>query len=141
MKKQSTTQKSQRDIKLQRFTFRSLIPLLILAPFSAGILGAIPTKHPIDARTLVWAVSSILLMLGLVWIYVISYHRSDELQRHDQLKAAAISFAVVMPALSTAGILNALKLGNLESYVSSILVGGLLLFVVVSIILSKRTSS
>ena len=70
-----------------------------------------------------------------------SYRRSDELQRHDQLKAAAISFAVVMPALGIAGILNALKIGNLEPYVTSIFVVGVLLFAIVSITLSKRTSS
>lgn len=87
MKSRNSHPKSQREARMNKINQRNGLFVAILLLTSVTLQSQ---------AAFVWGLASVLATAALMWSFIDGYQRSDELEKFVQLKAAAISFIVVM---------------------------------------------
>ena len=129
MNKPQKEQESVSDIKRKRTSSRySVIVILLLSLALVGGSSVTEVSSGSDVVPAVaWTVLSGLAMLTFAWATFTNYRQSDERQQVVQLKAAALTFIVVLLSLFAAELLYATFAINLNVAIQVIFIVGILL--------------
>ncbi len=140
MNKSTNHLESANEIKRRKANLRDGVAVGAIL-FLALVIGSTPQAEPGNPtiRDFVWAAISYMGVLALLLVSYLSYRRADERQQLIQLKAAAITFLVVLLGLFTAEMLHALKQINLNPVIQVLFIGSIVLWTMLQKFIESRT--
>ena len=128
---------SQSERRRTRAEMRDSFPAVAMSLAAFGILVLVDPDG-LTPLNVVWAVLSIASVMGFVWAQVRSLRRADEYQRIVRLEAIAIGFGTVMVLFFTAGMLNALGVGEPRQFYEPVFIVGVVVWAAAHGIKSRR---
>ena len=133
--KNNTQSRSER--RRTRAEMRDSFPAMVLSLAAFGVLVLVDPDG-LTPLNVVWAALSIASVLGFVWAQVRSLRRADEYQRIVRLEAIAIGFGTVIVLSFTAGMLNALGVGEPRQFYEPVFIVGVVVWAAAHEIKSRR---
>ena len=128
---------SQSERRRTRAEMRESFPAVAMSLAAFGILVLVDPDG-LTPLNVVWAVLSIASVMGFVWAQVRSLRRADEYQRMVRLEAIAIGFGTVIVLSFTAGMLNALGVGEPRQFYEPVFIVGVVVWAAAHGIKSRR---
>lgn len=140
MNKPTNPLESINEIKRRNINLRDGVAVGAIL-FVALMIGSAPQADPGNPgmRDFAWAGVSYVGILALLLVSYLGYRRADERQQLVQLKAAAVTFCVVLLGLFTAEMLYALKPINLTIVIQILFIGGIVLWTMLQKLIEFRT--
>jgi phosphatidylserine synthase len=140
MNKSTNHLESTNEIKRRKTNLRDglAVGVILLAALLVGSAPQVDSVGP-SMRDIAWAAISYVGVLALLLVSYLGYRRADERQKHIQLKAAAVTFLVVMLGLFTAEMLYALNGINLNSVIQILFIGSIVLWTMLQKLIEYRS--
>jgi hypothetical protein len=127
------------EIKRRRTMFRNAILVMALL-FIALVVGSgsTTTDSGPSGRDIAWGILTVVAFGSMLWAQYVAYKQADEFQKLVQLKAAAISFMVVLFATVVAQMLHALTIISLDKTIQIVIISGVLAWMALLKLFERR---
>ena len=141
----NTTKKPQESIselKRRRTANRNtvLVMALLFVALLSGASATSTANKNLNLHDKIWGVFSVLAFAALIWSLLVAYKQADERQKLIQLKATSMTFVAVIFSLVSAQILHALNVVALSISVQFIVIGGIVLWTVLTKEVERRSN-